>query len=86
MRERVNPMLPIKTPKQRMPRTPVKLQPEGLRELRAYQLAKKLAHLVYDVTSSFPKSEYRLSGQMGGSAVSVYGNVAEGYGRSALGD
>ena len=69
-----------------MPRNPVKLQPEGLRDLRAYQRAKKLAHLVYDVTVSFPKSEYRLIGQMRGSAASVFGNIAEGYGRNALGD
>ena len=69
-----------------MPRNPVKLQPEGLRDLRTYQLAKKLAHLVYDMTSSFPKGEYRLIGQMRGSAVSVFGNIAEGYGRNALGD
>jgi four helix bundle protein len=71
---------------QHMTQTHVKLQPEGLRELRAYQLAKKLAHLVYEATSSFPKSEYRLVGQMRGSAISVYGNIAEGYGRNALGD
>ncbi len=63
-----------------------KLQPSGLRSLRAYQLAKKLAHLVYDATSAFPKSEFRLSGQMRGAAVSVYGNIAEGYGRNAIGD
>ena len=69
-----------------MPRNPVKLQPEGLRDLRAYQLAKKLAHLVYEATSSFPKGEYRLISQMRGSAVSAFGNIAEGYGRNALGD
>ena len=69
-----------------MAQGPAKLQPAGLRDLRAFQLAKRLAHLVYDATASFPKSEYRLIGQMRGSAVSVYGNVAEGYGRNALGD
>lgn len=31
-------------------------------------------------------SEYRLVGQMRGAAVSVFGNIAEGYGRNALGD
>ena len=63
-----------------------KLQPSGLRSLRAYQLAKKLAHLVYDSTSAFPNSEYRLIGQMRGAAVSEYGNIAEGYERNAIGD
>jgi four helix bundle protein len=62
------------------------LQPHGLRELRVYQLAKDLAHLVYTATISFPKEEYRLVGQMRGAAVSVFGNIAEGYGRNSLGD
>jgi four helix bundle protein len=62
------------------------LQPRGLRDLRAYQLSKQLAHLVYDTTSSFPNGEYRLVGQMRGAAVSVFGNITEGYGRNALGD
>lgn len=63
-----------------------KVQPSGLRDLRAYQLAKQLAHSVYDSTSYFPKSEFRLVGQMHGAAVSVFANIAEGYGRNALGD
>jgi four helix bundle protein len=62
------------------------LQPRGLRDLRAYQLSRQLAHLVYDTTSSFPNGEYRLVGQMRGAAVSVFGNITEGYGRNALGD
>jgi four helix bundle protein len=61
-------------------------QPSGLRNLRAYQLAKELSHLIYDLTANFPKSEYRLIGQMRGAAVSAFGNIAEGYGRNALGD
>jgi four helix bundle protein len=68
-----------------MPQTP-RLQPEGLRELRAYQLAKQPAHLVYDVTSGFPRTEFRLIDQMRGAAVSVFGNIAEGYGRNSIGD
>ncbi|HIC88346.1 MAG TPA: four helix bundle protein [Anaerolineae bacterium] len=63
-----------------------KFEPDGLRKLRAYQLAKELAHLVYETTSEFPRSEFRLVGQMRGAAVSVFGNIAEGYSRSALGD
>ncbi|GAB4459698.1 MAG: four helix bundle protein [Anaerolineae bacterium] len=62
------------------------LYPQGLRDLRVYQLAKQLANLVYDVTSYFPKSEFRLIGQIRGAAVSVFGNIAEGYGRNAVGD
>lgn len=62
------------------------LQPTGLRSLRAYQLAKQLSHLIYDLTADFPKSEYRLVGQMRGAAISVFGNIAEGYGRNAVGD
>lgn len=62
------------------------LYPQGLRDLRVYQLAKQLANLVYDVTSYFPKNEFRLIGQMRGAAVSVFGNIAEGYGRNAIGD
>jgi four helix bundle protein len=69
-----------------MTQKPSKFQPQGLRNLRAYQLAKQLAHLVYDVTSYLPRSEFRLIGQMRGAAVSVFGNVAEGYGRNAIGD
>ncbi len=63
-----------------------KLQPKGLRELRAYQLAKQLSHLIYEVTARFPKSEFRLIGQMRGAANSVFGNITEGYGRSVIGD
>ena len=59
----------------------IKLQPAGLRSLRAFQLAKRLSHLIYDITSDLPKSEFRLIGQMRGAAVSVFGNIAEGYGR-----
>lgn len=62
------------------------LQPRGLRDLRTYQLAKQLAHLIYEVASSFPNSEFRMIGQMRGAAASVFANIAEGYGRSAVGD
>lgn len=63
-----------------------KLQPSGLRDLRAYQLSKQFAGLIYDVTTELPRHEYRLVGQMRGAAVSVFGNIAEGYGRGAIGD
>ena len=69
-----------------MTKTSSKLQPQGLQDLRTYQLAKQLAHLTYDVTASFLKNEFRLIGQMRGAAVSVFGNIAEGYGRNVIGD
>ena len=62
------------------------LQPAGLRELRAYQLSKQFAALIYDVTSDLPRYEYRLVGQMRGAAVSVFGNIAERYEQGAVGD
>jgi four helix bundle protein len=57
-----------------------------LRTLRAYQLARQLAHLVYELTAGFPPDEFRLVGQIRGAATSVFGNIAEGYGRNAIGD
>jgi four helix bundle protein len=63
-----------------------KLQPTGLRNLRAFLLAKTLSHNIYDLTAEFPKHEFRLVGQMRGAAVSVFGNIAEGYGRNSIGD
>jgi hypothetical protein len=63
-----------------------RLQPTGLRNLRAFQLAKKLSHEVYEISADFPNHEYRLIGQMRGAAVFVLGNIAEGYGRNAIGD
>ena len=62
------------------------LQPQGLRSLRAYQLARQLAHLIYDLTERFPKREFRLIGQMKEASVSTYANIAEGYGRSTASD
>jgi len=63
-----------------------KLQPQGLHDLRAYQLATQLVHLVYDTTSGFPRTESRLIDQMRGAAVSVLGDIAEGYKRGSIGD
>ena len=69
-----------------MKTTPSTLQPHSLRSLRAYQLARELAHLIYEASSAFPRGEYRLIGQMRGAAVFVFGNLAEGYGRNTIGD
>ncbi len=41
-----------------MKQSPAILQPAGLRNLRAYQLAKQLAHLIYEVTVNFLKGEF----------------------------
>jgi four helix bundle protein len=49
-------------------------------------LAKDLAHAVYRATSTLPRTEFRLAGQMRGAAVSVFANIAEGYGRNSPGD
>lgn len=68
-----------------MSRSSSSLQPRSLQNLRAYQLAKNLGHLVYDATADFPRNEFRLIGQMRGAAISVFGNIAEGYGRNMLG-
>jgi four helix bundle protein len=69
-----------------MPNTPSTLQLYGLPSLRAYQLARQLAHLVYEASGELPRGEYRLTSQMRGAAVSVFGNIAEGYGWNAIGD
>lgn len=53
---------------------------KGYRNLKAWQLANKLAHLIYDITSTFPRSEtYGLASQMCRAALSVAANIAEGY-------
>ncbi|MFH0930842.1 MAG: four helix bundle protein [Candidatus Zixiibacteriota bacterium] len=51
-------------------------------KLRVWELADKLAIMVYQLTKSFPKSElFGLTSQMRRAAVSVPGNIAEGSGR-----
>jgi four helix bundle protein len=56
----------------------------GYRKLRVWQRAMDLAVLVYKVTRTFPKTDYRLVNQMTGAASSVHGNIAEGYCRRSL--
>ena len=58
----------------------------GFRNLLAWQRADDLADLVHRVTGRLGPGYYRLSNQMRGSAISVTGNIAEGYARGALGD
>lgn len=58
----------------------------GYKNLLVWQKADDLAYLVYRITEKFPKSEFRLVSQIRGAAISITGNVAEGYCRCALGD
>jgi len=52
--------------------------------LKAFQLAKQLAHSVYDITSAFPKQErYTLTSQVRRAALSVPSNIVEGCGRES---
>ncbi len=56
------------------------------RDLVVWQRAMDLVVRVYDVTRDWPKDElYGLTSQARRSAVSVPANIAEGYGREALG-
>lgn len=60
---------------------------QGYRTLIAWQLANKLAHLIYDLTTDFPKSElYGLTSQMRRAVLSICANIAEGYSRTSLKD
>ncbi|HCS78615.1 TPA: four helix bundle protein [Patescibacteria group bacterium] len=60
---------------------------KGYRNLKAWEKANKLAHLVYDATENFPKSEiFGLTSQMRRAALSVPANIAEGYMRSSQKD
>ena len=55
------------------------------RELSVWQKAMRLAKSVYEISSSFPKSEtYGLSAQMRRCAISVASNIAEGHNRDSL--
>lgn len=55
---------------------------EGFRNLIAWQKAYEFALAVYKVTKKFPKSEqYGLVSQICRAAISVIGNIAEGYER-----
>jgi four helix bundle protein len=56
--------------------------PRDYTKIKAWQLADRLALLVYQATKSFPKSEiWALTSQMRRSAVSVAANIVEGAAR-----
>ena len=51
-------------------------------DLEIYQRAVDLANWVYDITDKFPKEEkYGLISQLRRAAISIGGNIAEGFGR-----
>ena len=57
------------------------------KKLRAFDLADKIALLIYQVTSTFPKEEiYGLTSQMRRAAVSVPSNIVEGCSRDSQAD
>jgi len=56
-------------------------------KLRAFELADKVAVLVYRVTAGFPREElYSLTSQMRQTAVSVPSNIVEGCARDSHAD
>ena len=60
---------------------------KGYRKLIAWQKSNLLAHLIYDVTTKFPRDElFGLTSQMRRAALSVCANIAEGYSRNSLKD
>ena len=53
---------------------------QGFRDLRAYQLAFRLAMEIFQVSKSFPKEErYSLTDQIRRASRSVAANIGEGY-------
>jgi len=56
-------------------------------KLRAFELADKVALLVYEITANFPREElYGLTAQMRKAAVSVPSNIVEGCARESQAD
>ena len=58
----------------------------GFKNIIAWQKGSDLAYLINKAVSKFGPGYYRLADQMRGAAISVTGNIAEGYCRSSLGD
>ncbi len=59
----------------------------NFRDLKVWQRAMELVVRSYKITSTFPPSErYDLVRQIRRSAVSIPSNIAEGHGRTHLGD
>ena len=59
----------------------------SFRDLIAWQRAKALAKVVYAQTARMPDAEkYGLTSQMRRAAISVFSNIAEGFGRGSDGE
>lgn len=59
----------------------------SFRELTVWQKSMYLATCIYRLTQGFPREEtYGLSSQLRRAAVSIPSNIAEGYGRSGIGE
>ncbi len=57
------------------------------KQLVVWQRAVELSLAIYQLTSTFPKSEqFGLTNQLRRASVSVASNIAEGYGRSTTGE
>lgn len=60
---------------------------KSYRDLQVWQKAIELVESVYKLTRTFPAEErFGLASQLQRAAVSIPANIAEGYGRSHLGD
>ncbi len=59
----------------------------SFRELTVWQKSMQLATGIYRLTQGFPREEtYGLSSQLRRAAVSIPSNIAEGHGRSGVGE
>jgi four helix bundle protein len=59
----------------------------SFRELTVWQKSMKLATGIYRLTQGFPREEtYGLTSQLRRAAVSIPSNIAEGHGRSGIGE
>jgi four helix bundle protein len=60
---------------------------QSFRELAVWQRAMQLTVAVYRLTQAFPREEqFGLTSQIRRSAVSIPSNIAEGQGRTSVGD
>lgn len=59
----------------------------SFRELTVWQKSMQLATVIYRLTQGFPREElYGLASQLRRAAVSIPSNIAEGQGRSGVGE
>jgi four helix bundle protein len=61
--------------------------PQSFRDLTVWQKSMQLATTTYRLTQGFPREEmYGLASQLRRAAVSIPSNIAEGQGRSGIGE